>query len=126
MEIGKSLLLHRTFEFAINMVEIHKQLCQDEKEFTMSKQLLRSGTAVGALVREAKYAESTRDFIHKLSVALKECNECLYWLELLKATHYLDEQEFTMLHANATIIAKMLAKSIVSCKSKNTITAHDV
>lgn len=57
-------MIHRSFEFAINLVEINKQLCQDDKAIKTSKQLLRSGTAVGAMVREAKYAESTRDFIH--------------------------------------------------------------
>ena len=85
----------------------------------MSKQLLRSGTAIGALVREAQNAESSKDFIHKLSISQKECDESLYWLELLKATDYINDQEFGSLNNEATELLKMLRSSIITSKQNN-------
>lgn len=85
----------------------------------MSKQLMRSGTAIGALVREAQNAESTKDFIHKLSISQKECDESIYWLELLKATDYIDEQEFESLNNEANELLKMLRSSIITSKQNN-------
>ena len=82
----------------------------------MSKQLMRSGTAIGALVREAQNAESTKDFIHKLSISQKECDETIYWLELLKATDYINEQEFESLNNEAIELLKMLRSSIITSK----------
>ena len=76
----------KTFAFAVRIVNLHKFLCTEKKEFVLSKQLLRSGTAIGALVREADQAESKPDFIHKMAIALKEANETEYWLELLHET----------------------------------------
>ena len=73
-----------TAVFAVRIVRLYGHLTQKRKEYVLSKQLLRSGTAIGALYREAEYAESKADFIHKLGIAQKECNETLYWLELLK------------------------------------------
>ncbi len=91
-----SVIKEKSFAFAIRIVKLYKHLTQreKEKEFVLSKQLLRSGTSVGANVREATNAESTADFIHKLSIAQKECDETCYWLELLFATNYITEQEF--------------------------------
>lgn len=78
MPPDKSILADRTFEFAINIIKIYKHLARIEKEYVMSNQLLRSGTAIGAMVREARNGESKLDFIHKLSIAFKECNESIY------------------------------------------------
>jgi four helix bundle protein len=85
----------------------------------MSKQLLRSGTGAGALIREAQSAESTKDFIHKPGMAQKECDESLYWLELLNATDYLQQDQFDLMHAEATGILRMLKSAIITTKSKS-------
>jgi len=89
-----SIIKSKSFSFAVRIVHLYKFLSADKKEFVLSKQLLRSGTAVGAMVREAQNAESKADFIHKMGIAQKECDESLYWIELLKETNYLKEDEF--------------------------------
>ena len=89
-----------------------------KKEFVISKQLLRSGTAVGALVREAEQAESKLDFIHKLSIAQKEANESDYWLELLFQSDYLDKSQFQSLKNDIVEINKILASIIITTKQK--------
>jgi four helix bundle protein len=89
---------------------------KQKKEFTLSKQLLRSGTAIGAMVREAQNAESTKDFIHKLSIAQKECDETIYWIELLRATEYINEEEFNNTNNEATELLKMLRSAILTSK----------
>ncbi len=80
----------KSYAFAIRIVKLYQYLCRDKKEYVLSKQLLKSGTSVGALIREAEHAESKLDFKHKLSIAQKEINETIYWLDLLKDTNYLD------------------------------------
>jgi len=84
----KNGVADKSLQFAIRVVKLYKLLVSREKEYVMSKQLLRSGTAVGALIREAEHAESKSDFIHKMSISLKEANESLYWLVLLQKTDY--------------------------------------
>jgi four helix bundle protein len=100
---SKSLL------FAIEIVRLHKKLAND-REWTMSKQLLRSGTSVGALVMEAEHSESKKDFVHKLSIALKEANETHYWLELIWRTDYIPKRVFT----DYTEMVKELKRLLVS------------
>jgi four helix bundle protein len=85
----------------------------------MSKQLLRSGTSVGANIREAQNAESRLDFIHKLAIAQKECDETLYWLELLNQSNYILTNEFESIQNNASELLKMLKSSIITTKQKN-------
>ncbi len=82
----------------------------------MSKQLLRSGTAIGALVREAEHAESKADFIHKNAIAQKEANETLYWLELLHHTGFFPNEVFESIHSDATVLVKILTSSIKTAK----------
>ncbi len=84
----------KSYAFAIRIVNLYKHLSHDKKEFVISKQMLRSGTAIGALIKEAEHAQSKADFLHKMSIALKEANETEYWLMLLKDTEYLNEAEF--------------------------------
>jgi four helix bundle protein len=79
----------KSFEFALKIVKLHKYLAEDRKEYVLSKQLLRSGTSIGAMVRESEHAKSKADFIHKRSIALKEANDTEYWLELLYKSDYL-------------------------------------
>lgn len=111
----KHVLKERSFAFAIQVVKLYKLLCT-KKEFVISKQLLRSGTAVGALHREAEHAESKADFIHKLAIAQKECNESLYWLELLKATDYVTEEQFNHLHNLGSELMRLLTSIIKTAK----------
>ena len=89
----------------------------EKKEYVLSKQLLRSGTSVGAMVREVEHAETKKDFIHKMAIAQKEINETLYWLELLKETDYLSTTEFESLNANAVEIIKLITSIIKSTKA---------
>ena len=86
----KSVLREKSYGFAIKIVNLSQLLFTEKKEFVLSKQLLRSGSAIGALIREAEFAQSKKDFINKMSIALKEANETLYWLDLLKDTHFLE------------------------------------
>ena len=118
MSERKSLIKDKSFAFAVRIVRLYKHLCENKKEFVLSKQLLRSGTAVGALVREAQNAESQKDFIHKLGIAQKECDETNYWLELLKETDYLTDKEFESINSEATELLKMIRSAIITSKKK--------
>ena len=82
--MNENVIKNKTFAFAVRIVKLYKYMCDEKREFTLSKQLLRSGTSVGAMVREAECAETTKDFLHKLAIAQKEINETIYWLALLK------------------------------------------
>jgi len=84
----ENAIKNKSFAFAIRIVNLYKYLVEEKREFVLSKQLLRSGTAIGALTREAEHAESKADFIHKLSISLKEANETDYWIELLFQTDF--------------------------------------
>lgn len=90
----ENIVKNKSFEFAIRVVKLYQFLCDQQKEFVLSKQLLRSGTSVGAMVREAEHAETKKDFIHKMAIAQKEINETMYWLELLQQTQYLNNEQF--------------------------------
>lgn len=115
--MSKSILKEKSFLFAIRIVNLYKVISETKKEFVMSKQVCRSGTAVGALIREAQNAESKMDFIHKLGIAQKECDETLYWLELLKATDFITEKEFESFANDNIEILKMLKSSILTVKN---------
>ena len=106
----------KSFEFALRIVKLTKLLIDDKKEYVISKQLIRSGTAVGALVREAEQAESKKDFIHKLSIALKEANETEYWLELLYKSDYLEENGFNSISIDLKELLKLLTAIIKTSK----------
>lgn len=93
-EVRKNIVKNKSFQFAIKIVRLYQFFVTEKKEYVLSKQLLRSGTSVGAMIREAEHAETKRDFIHKMAIAQKEINESIYWLELLKETDYLDQGEF--------------------------------
>jgi len=107
-----------SFEFAIHIVNTYKVLTDKSKEYVMSKQLLRSGTAIGALARESVNAESKPDFIHKLSMAQKECDETIYWIELLVATNYIGKEEGEQLIEKAKSLLKMIRSAIITTKSR--------
>jgi four helix bundle protein len=113
-----NIIKTKSFAFAIRIVNLYRFLRENKKEYVLSKQLLRCGTGVGALIREAEQAESRMDFKHKLSIAQKEINENIYWLELLSATHYLTYSQFKSIHKDALEIIKLLTSIIKSTKIK--------
>lgn len=118
MNTSKSILKEKSLQFAISIVNLHKDLCSRNREFVMSKQLLRAGTSIGANIREAKNAESTKDFIHKLGIAQKECDETLFWLELLNKTAYISNLHYIQISDDANQIYKMLKSTILTIKQK--------
>ena len=114
----KSIVREKSFIFALRIVRLYQYLCTRKKEFVLGKQLVRSGTSIGALVREADQAESKADFIHKMAIALKEANETSYWLELLMKSGYIDEQEGTAVLADLTELLKLLTSIIKTSRLK--------
>jgi four helix bundle protein len=107
----------KSYAFAIRIVKLYKFLNGERKEYVLSKQLLRSGTSVGALIREAEHAESKPDFKHKLSIAQKEINETIYWLDLLKDTNYLMSEQYESIQKDAIEIIKIITSIIKTLKS---------
>ncbi|WP_264520512.1 four helix bundle protein [Flavobacterium sp. N1994] len=114
--MSDNVIKSKSFSFALRIVKLYQFLSVEKKEFILSKQLLRSGTAIGALVCEAKHAESKPDFIHKLAIAQKEANETDYWLQLLFQSEYLNEIQFQSLKSDIVEINKILASIIVTTK----------
>ena len=111
-------LQDKSFLFAIRVVNLSKYLIAKKKERIISKQIIRSGTSVGAMVREAEHSESKKDFIHKMAIAQKEINESIYWLELLYATKYLKKEEFDSINCDAIELIKIITTIIKNTKSK--------
>lgn len=111
-----NVLDQKSLLFALRIIRAYKYLMIEKQEFIMSKQLLRSGTAVGALVREAEFAESKNDFIHKLSISLKEANETDYWLTLLHESDYIDEESYLSIQADCKELIKLLVSIIKKTK----------
>ena len=109
-------LSKKSYLFGVRIVKMVKFIQCSPKEYGMLNQVLRSGTAIGALVSEATYAQSPADFISKLSIALKECNETLYWLNILKDTEYINEKEFDSMNTDCTEILALLISSIKTTK----------
>jgi four helix bundle protein len=108
----------KSFAFAVRIVMLCKYLCDEKREFVLSRQLLRSGTGIGALVREADQAESKPDFIHKLAIALKEANETEYWLLLLCETGYLTASEADSVLNDNKELLKLLTSIINTSKQR--------
>ena len=113
----ENVIKDKSFLFAVRVVNLYKHLISEKKEFVLSKQLLRSGTAVGALVREAEHAESKADFIHKLSISLKEANETHYWIELLLKTEFINSTEFKNIETDIKELIKLLVAIIKTSKT---------
>jgi len=114
-----SLLKQKSYDFALRIIKLYKYLCDEKKEYILSKQVMRSGTAIGALVSEAEFAQSKADFINKLSIALKEANETDYWLNLLKDSSYLSTQMFDSIEPDIKELIKLLVSSVKTAKQKN-------
>ena len=112
-----NILKTKSFAFAVRIVRIYQFLGDTKKEFVLSKQLLRSGTSVGAMVREAEHAETKPDFIHKMAIAQKEINETLYWLELLSEINFLTKEQFESLNSDAVELIRLITSIIKSTKA---------
>ena len=116
MSDEKNILKEKSFAFALRTVKLFSYLKKQKNEYDLSKQMMRSGTSVGANIREAQNAESKLDFIHKLSISQKECDETLYWLELLYKAEYLTELEFSSIYNEGTEILNILKSVIITTK----------
>ncbi len=113
-----SVLREKSFLFAVRIVKLYQYLYEEKKEYVLSKQLLRSGTAIGALVRESENAASRRDFINKLTVGLKEADETKYWLELMNKVNIVERRMFNSFCNDCEELIKLLIASIKTAKSK--------
>ncbi len=111
----RSILLDKSFAFALSCIGLYKLLVENKREYVLSKQLLRSGTSVGSNIREAQNAESKMDFVHKLAIAQKECDESIYWLELLQASGYISYEDFKF-YNQANKIFKIPRRFIFTAK----------
>ncbi len=108
----ENVVKNKSFTFALRIVNTYKFLAANKKEYVLSKQMLRSGTSVGAMVREAEQAESKKDFVHKLAIGLKEINETEYWILLLKESGFMEEQMGDSLLEDAIEVKKLLVAII--------------
>lgn len=115
---SNSILKSKSFDFAIRIINLYKYLKKKHGEYIISQQIIKAGTSIGALVREAEFAESRKDFLHKLNISLKEANESVYWLELLYATGYINKKMFDSMINDAIQLLKMLISSVKTVKSK--------
>ena len=114
----KQTVRYKSKKFAIRVVKLYQYLCNEKKEYVLSKQLLRCGTSIGANLAESECAISRKDFLSKIYISLKECSETLYWLELLYDTDYLQENEFRSMYADCDELRKMLSSSTKTIISK--------
>jgi len=117
-DASKQPLNLKSYDFAIEIVRLCQRLVMVNKEYVLSKQIIRSGTAIGAILREAEYAFSRQDFIFKLTISLKEANETMYWLSLLFDTDYIESDQFEKLKNKCNELVSMLVASIKTAKSK--------
>jgi four helix bundle protein len=115
----ESILKTKSFDFAVRIIKLYKYLKKSHNEYELSHQFIRSGTSIGALIREAEHAESRKDFVHKLNIGLKEANESVYWLQLLHATDYINKRMFDSLIKDALELLKMLISSVKTTKGRN-------
>ena len=112
----ENVVMNKSYAFALRTVKLYKYLVNEKKEYVLSKQLLRSGTSIGALIREGEHAQSKPDFLNKMNVALKEANETQYWIELLRDSSYLSSEESISIYDDATELIKLLASIVKSTK----------
>jgi four helix bundle protein len=114
----ENLIQEKSFAFAIRTVRLYQYLCEHKHEYILSKQLLRSGTSIGANVEESIGAQSIKDFLSKLSVAYKEARETSYWLRLLQATDYLTEKQANSLLSDAEELCRIIGKIQTTIKNR--------
>ena len=113
---NENVVMSKSYAFALRTIKLYKYLIADKKEYVLSKQLLRSGTSIGALIKEAEHAQSKADFLNKMNVALKEANETEYWIELLRDSDYLSTTESLSILENTSELIRLLASIVKSTK----------
>lgn len=118
--MSESVIKIKSYQLAVDGVKFYRLLQQEKKEYVLSRQFLRSITSVGANVREAVNAQSKPDFIHKLSISQKECDESLYWLELLKDTDFIIEEEFEPIYNQTKEVLRIIRSIIITSKKSLT------
>jgi len=124
IEIGElrmkksNVVADKSFDFAVRIVKLYRFLCEEKKEYVLSKQLVRSGTSIGANIEEALQAQSKRDYLSKMNIALKEANETLYWIRLFHATQLLDDKQKESIFADCNEVISILV-AIVKTTKKN-------
>ena len=116
--IMDNVIENKSFQFAIRIVRLYKFLCEEKKEYILSKQLLRAGTSIGANVTESQQAQSKPDFVSKISIVLKEASETKYWIKLLGATEYLSENQTKSILDDCVEIEKILVTILKSAKNQ--------
>jgi four helix bundle protein len=116
----KNFLKNKSYDFALRIVNLYKYLKENHSEYVLSKQILRSGTSIGALVSEAEFGQSKLDFINKLNIALKEANETSYWLDLLKDSEFINQKMYESIKPEILELIKLLVSSVKTAK-KNEI-----
>ncbi|HLP73955.1 MAG TPA: four helix bundle protein [Bacteroidales bacterium] len=117
--MAESILKNKSYSFALKVIKAYKQIISEKKEFVLSKQFLDSGTSIGALIREAEFAQSKADFISKMNIALKESNETEYWISLLRDSDLMSEETATELFSENQELLKMLISSIRTAKQNS-------
>lgn len=115
----ENVVAEKSYAFALRIVKAYKFLSSEQREFILSKQLLRSGTAIGALVKEAEHAQSKADFINKMNIAFKEANETEYWLMLLKDSNFIDEKSFQSISEENKELIRLLISIVKTSKEKH-------
>ncbi|RUM46269.1 MAG: four helix bundle protein [Desulfocapsa sp.] len=111
-----NIVMDKSYAFALRIIKLYKYLVAEQKEYVLSKQILRSGTSVGALIKEAEHAQSKADFINKMNIALKEANETEYWLMLLRDSEYISTKSFDSIYPDSVELIKLLASIVKSSK----------
>ena len=117
--MAESIMLDKAKDFAVEIINMCKSIKETKRESVLTNQLMRSGTSIGANIHESKYAHGTADFISKMQIALKECYESEYWLELLNRTGYIDDEQYKSIINNCGQIRRMLISSINTVKEKS-------
>jgi len=117
--MNDGIVAQKSYDFAIRVVKLYKYLSKEHNEYVLSKQVLRSGTAIGALIREAKFAQSKADFISKMSIALKEANETHYWIDLLHDTEYINSNMYLNIEKDINEIISLLVSIVKSSKNNS-------
>jgi len=113
----ENVIKEKSFAFALRVVKLSRHLRDEGKEYVLSKQVIRSGTSIGALVREAEHAQSRADFINKMSIALKEANETLYWIDLLHQSGYITTQSHQSIHPDIEELLKLLISIVKTSRT---------
>ncbi len=118
LKTENNIIKEKSFKFAVKIVNLYKYLMEEKKEFVLSKQILRSGTSIGANVNEALQGESKKDFLSKMNISLKECVETLYWIELLYETKYFDEETKQSIYTDCYELKRVLSSIVKTTKER--------